>query len=458
MKRRSKRLSSKTGTRLSKGRHLKAIKPKHRSRSKLKRPRKSSATNTDIQGRKPSKNAVWESERRYRHLFNNMPIALWRLDTSRLAELFAELRAEGVTNLSDYIAEHPEFMRVAAEAPQIVEANEYAVQMFGTRQPQEMSQARNHYWQESPGTYRRILETRFRGEPTHTEETKIIARDGRVIDVLMTVARPALIQIPGTSIIGFIDISEQVRARELVQQVQAEFAHAARVSMLGELTASIAHEVNQPLGAIRTNAETGLRWLDRSEPNVTKARELILRVLDDARRASDIVTRIRAMAAGHSPQPALLALRDVITESIAFLRHELQSKNVAISLDLAPALPEVIGDRTQLQQVVVNLTMNAVQAMAQSDAKHRSIAIRTLLSNAETVSVIMEDSGPGIDPAHLPHLFDSFFTTKDAGMGMGLPISRSIIEGHGGNIQADNNSGLGGARFSFNLPTSGASV
>ena len=195
--------------------------------------------------------------------------------------------------------------------------------------------------------------------------------------------------------------------------------------MLGELTASIAHEVNQPLAAIRTNAETGLRWLDGSEPNLTKTRELILRVLEDARRASDIVTRIRAMAVGRSPQPAILALRDVITESIAFLRHELQSKNVAISLDLAPALPEVIGDRAQLQQVVVNLTMNAVQAMAKSDAKHRSIAIRTLLSNAETVSVIMEDSGPGIDPEHLPHLFDSFFTTKEAGMGMGLPISRS---------------------------------
>ena len=120
--------------------------------------------------------------------------------------------------------------------------------------------------------------------------------------------------LPGTSIIGFIDISEQVRARELVQQVQAEFAHAARVSMLGELTASIAHEVNQPLAAIQTNAETGLRWLDRSEPNLTKTRELILRVLEDARRASDIVTRIRVMAVGRSPQPAILALRDVITE------------------------------------------------------------------------------------------------------------------------------------------------
>ena len=141
------------------------------------------------------------------------------------------------------------------------------------------------------------------------------------------------------------------------------------------MTASIAHEVNQPLAAIRTNAETGLRLLDRAEPDVTKTRELISRVIDDARRASDIVTRIRAMAAGRSPEPAMLALRDVIADLLAFLRHELQSKNVAISLDLAPALPEVMGDRTQLQQVVVNLTMNAVQAMVASDAKHRNVVI-----------------------------------------------------------------------------------
>ena len=143
---------------------------------------------------------------------------------------------------------------------------------------------------------------------------------------------------------------------------------------------------------------------------------------------------------------------------MVFLRHEFRSKSTSVSLDLAGSLPQVVGDRTQLQQVVVNLVINAVQAMEQSGTASRRILIRTMPADPETVCCIIEDSGPGIDPTHLPHLFDSFFTTKDTGMGMGLPISRSIIEVHGGHIRADNNSALGGARFSFALPATGASA
>jgi signal transduction histidine kinase len=208
---------------------------------------------------------------------------------------------------------------------------------------------------------------------------------------------------------------------------------------------------------MRTNGETAFRWLDRSEPSVPKARELMHRVLDDVGRASDIIARIRAMAAGRAPEQTALALHGVIEESMLFLHHELQSKGVSVSLDLAAALPRVTGDRTQLQQVVVNLAINAVQAMAQAGTARRRIIIRTRLPDPETVCCLIEDSGPGIDPTHLPHLFDSFFTTKETGMGMGLPICRSIIEAHDGHIRADNKSALGGARFSFALPANGAS-
>jgi signal transduction histidine kinase len=183
----------------------------------------------------------------------------------------------------------------------------------------------------------------------------------------------------------------------------------------------------------------------------------MLRILNDAGRAADIIERIRAMATGRAPQQAALALHDVIAESMLFLRHELQSKEVSVSLELAPALPQVTGDRTQLNQVIVNLVINAVQAMVQSGTARRSISIRTMLSDPETVCCAIEDSGPGIDPTHLPHLFDSFFTTKDTGMGMGLSICRSIIEAHDGHIEADK-SALGGARFSFALPANRASA
>jgi PAS domain S-box-containing protein len=240
------------------------------------------------------------------------------------------------------------------------------------------------------------------------------------------------------------DVTQRRLSEEALAKARSELAHVARITSLGVLTASIAHEVNQPLAAIVANAETSLRWLARPEPDVFAY----------ARRASEIIDRIRAMATRQAPQQTQLSIDDVIKQSMVFLRHEFQSRSISVSLDLAPELPWVVGDRTQLQQVIVNLAINAVQATAQS--ADRNISIRTMLSDPETVCCMIEDSGPGIDPAYLPRLFESFFTTKDAGMGMGLAISQSIIEAHSGHIRADNNSSLGGARFSFALPANGA--
>jgi PAS domain S-box-containing protein len=252
------------------------------------------------------------------------------------------------------------------------------------------------------------------------------------------------------------DVTQRRLSEQALGKARSELAHVARVTSLGVLTASIAHEVNQPLAAIITNGETGLRWLARSDLDVEKVQNIIRRVVADARRASEIIDRIRAMATQRAPQQTRLSLADIIEESMVFLGHEFQSRGISVSLDLAPELPQVVGDRTQLQQVIVNLVINAVQAMTQSESVRRSIIIRTLLSKPENVCCTIEDSGPGIDPAHLPHLFDSFFTTKDTGMGMGLAISRSIIEAHEGHIQADNGSSVGGARFSFALPANDA--
>lgn len=160
------------------------------------------------------------------------------------------------------------------------------------------------------------------------------------------------------------------------------------------------------------------------------------------------------MAARRAPEPALLSLGEIVEQSIVLLRHEFQSRNISVSLDLTPSLPRIVGDRTQLQQVIVNLVINVAQAVAQLDAMRRCIFVRTTQSAPETLCCSVEDGGPGIDPTHLPRLFGGFFTTKDTGLGMGLPICRSIIEAHEGQILADNNSALGGARFSFALPAS----
>jgi PAS domain S-box-containing protein len=412
----------------------------------------------DLTERKRAEEMLRASEQRYRHLFEQMPIAMWQVDGRGVAELLTGLRAAGVTDLGIYLDQNPDFLLRLMDTLVVEEMNEHAIKMFGAQERSQLLGPSTFFWQRRPDTFRRAMESRFRGLPTFQEETKLVTLDGREIDVLFTAARLESIGERGIGLGGAIDITDRILAQERLQQVQADFAHAARLSVLGEIAASIAHEVNQPLAAVRTNGETGLRWLDRPEPNIPKARELMQRILNDADRAADIIARIRAMATGRAPQQTALALHDVIAESMLFLRHELQSKGVSVSLELAPALPQVTGDRTQLNQVIVNLVINAVQAIVQSDAARRSIVIRTALSDPETVRCVIEDSGPGIDPTHLPRLFDSFFTTKDTGMGMGLSICRSIIEAHDGHIEADNMSALGGARFSFALPANQASA
>jgi C4-dicarboxylate-specific signal transduction histidine kinase len=282
----------------------------------------------------------------------------------------------------------------------------------------------------------------------------MVTWDGRVVDVLFTTARVGPVNDLEISLVGTIDISQRVRAQERLRQVQAEFAHAARVSMLGELTASIAHEVNQPLAAIATNAAAGLRWLNRPTPDIGEIRKTIENIVVDTQRAANIVARVHGMASRKASAQAFLSFDEIIREALLFLRHEMESRSVTILHRPDPTSPQVLGDRTQLQQVIVNLAINAVQAMTQAGCDDRRIVISTVTRDASKLCCSVEDNGPGIAAEHVDRLFESFFTTKDSGMGMGLPICRSIIEAHGGRIGADCNGANGGARFWFTLPVS----
>lgn len=419
----------------------------------------------DITAQKKANTELERSELRYRHLFGRMPIALRQLDASRLVVLFRKLRAEGIKDLGSYFDNHPDFLRTCMDALSFQEANERAIQMFGGGVAGYVGRSMSDTWKARPDTFRRAMESRFRGETNFEEETKMVTWDGRVVDVLFTTARVGPINDLEISLVATIDISQRVRAQERLRQVQAEFAHAARVSMLGELTASIAHEVNQPLAAIATNAAAGLRWLNRPIPDMAEVRSTIENMATDTRRAADIVARVHGMASRKAPERAVLSLDDVIREALLFLRHEMESRGVTIlhRPDTEAAL--VLGDRTQLQQVIVNLAINAVQAMTQAGRDHGRIVITTAVQKATTLCCSVEDNGPGISAEHAGRLFESFFTTKESGMGMGLPICRSIVEAHGGRIDAEGLSaeglgaeglgaeGLGaGARFWFTLP------
>jgi C4-dicarboxylate-specific signal transduction histidine kinase len=248
-----------------------------------------------------------------------------------------------------------------------------------------------------------------------------------------------------------MDVTEARQAQEALAEAQAQLAHANRVATLGALAASIAHEVNQPLAAIVANGDANLRWLDRPVPQLDTVREGLERMIADAQRASSVVNRVRALARKDPSEHRLIDLNAVINDVVKLVQREIASQAVSLRLELAPALPAVRGDRVQLQQLIINLVINGIQAMAGIDGRPRRLTIRSGRDEAGVVRLCVEDSGNGIDPANVNRLFDAFYTTKSGGMGLGLSICRSIVEAHGGRISASNHGG-GGARFAFTLP------
>jgi PAS domain S-box-containing protein len=392
------------------------------------------------------------AEHRYRTLFQFIPVALIQFDRTTLAEVFADLKAQGVQDLAIHIDAHPEFMRFAMDSIRIVEVNRKAVELFGADDPAQLLGPATQFWSESPEVFYQSMISRYRAGLKFEGEMQIRTFDSRILHALYVTHFPEALQLEALGLACLVNIEDRVQAQGKLLQVQAEFAHAARVSMLGELTASIAHEVSQPLGAILTSAEAALRWLDREEPDIKELRALSQRTVLDAGRAADIIQRIRSMAARTGPEQALTSWNNVVEEVVAFLRPELRRHQVEVMLDLGPDLPPVMGDRVQLQQVLANLAINAMQAMATSNTPGRMLTIRTAYIEADKLSTEVEDTGPGITTQYLDRIFDSFFTTKDHGLGIGLAICQTIIEAHGGTISAANRSSGTGARFRFTLP------
>ncbi len=242
------------------------------------------------------------------------------------------------------------------------------------------------------------------------------------------------------------------RAEEALLKAQAELAHVTRVTTLGELTASIAHEVNQPLAAVVANAEACLRWLDREIPDLAAARRSAEWVINDGIRASEVVRRVRTLAKKTDIERVPLDVNDVVREAVALMQSELNSHRVSLRTELAPAAPKILGDRVQLQQVILNLVMNAIDAMQPVVDRPREMVIRSGQDETYRVLLSVTDCGVGISADGAERLFQAFFTTKSSGMGMGLSICRSIVEAHGGHLSASNNEGPG-ATFQFILPS-----
>jgi len=244
---------------------------------------------------------------------------------------------------------------------------------------------------------------------------------------------------------------ERKRAEEALSQAQADLSRVSRVTTMGELTASLAHEVNQPIAAAVTNANTCLRWLTRDHPDLEEARAAAMRIVKDGTRASEIIRRTRLLFKKGTPQRELVDVNEVIREMVVLLRSEAARYNISVRTDLAADLPQVMGDRVQLQQVLMNLMLNGIEAMKDVDGK-REMVIQSQRAESEEVLVSVRDTGVGLPPQQTDQIFKAFFTTKPQGTGMGLSISHSIVESHGGRLWAAENS-PGGASFHFTLPT-----
>jgi C4-dicarboxylate-specific signal transduction histidine kinase len=265
----------------------------------------------------------------------------------------------------------------------------------------------------------------------------LFSADGRLADVIGT----------------HIDVTERKLARdehERLRLLESDLAHMNRLSMIGELTASLAHEITQPISSARNNARAALNFLDRQPPNLDKVKQALDSAVGNADQAGEIIDRIRDHIRKAPPRKAHLDLNRAIEEVIALARSAITSNKVSVQTLLAARLSPLEGDRVQLQQVILNLVLNAVEAMSSVEVGSRELLISTEQTPGNGVLVTVRDSGPGIDPEHLERVFQAFYTTKPSGVGMGLSICRSIIEAHGGRLWAGPNQPRGAAfRFTF---------
>jgi signal transduction histidine kinase len=244
---------------------------------------------------------------------------------------------------------------------------------------------------------------------------------------------------------------EQRQAEEKLRQAHAELARVTRVATMGELAASIAHEVNQPIAGMVMNGNACLRWLAGDSPNLDEARENARRIVRDGKRAGDVIARVRALATKTATTRVRLDMNELTREVIALAQSEAHRNSVTVRTEFANDLSPVLGDRVELQQVVLNLVMNAIEAMRTVEGRPRNLVIRTQNDEADQVRVTVQDSGIGLDPKSMERIFEAFYTTKHGGMGLGLSISRSIVEHHRGRLWAVTNDGPG-TTFHFTVP------
>ncbi|MGL4965155.1 MAG: sensor histidine kinase [Inquilinus sp.] len=398
--------------------------------------------------------ALARSETRYRSIFEQVRVALWEQDFSEVRAMLARLRQQGVRDVAAYAREHPAFARDCARRIRTMHVNDATAELLRLSSPSEALGPIERFLLAGDPALPAVLAAVAEGSSRFEGRAKLLAADGQVLTVLLRISFPDEADEFGRVVVGMMDVTEREQLQQTQLAAQAELARASRAATVGALSASIAHEINQPLGAVVMNAQTCLRWLGKDPPDVEAAVRAAERTVRDGRRAAEIVQRTRGQLVRDQRNDEAIDLRALIEETIPLLETELSAHAATVVTRLAPSVPPVRADRVALQQVLINLMTNGLHAMAETGAAGRELTVSVdgpAAPDAPEVRVSIRDRGTGIPDELQARLFEPFFTTKRGGMGMGLAICRSTIETYGGRLTARTHE-QGGAVFEFALP------
>jgi len=391
--------------------------------------------------------ALGDSERRYRSIFDRTRVALWERDYSELRDYLMSLKARGSGTVRALAADDPGFLDACLSRIHVVAANEAAREMLGPETA-------------SVGALRRSI---LPGQEKFLDLLQIIQDGGRVFEdkvaartdsgeeklLLLNITFPEDPAAFNRVVVSMVDITQRELAQKALADAQAELAKASKAATVGAMSASLAHELNQPLGAIVVNAQTLLRWLDRDPPDLASVRRSAERIIRDSQRASDIIQNTRGMLSQQPEKPEAIDIGELIDETLALMDNELQRSATDVVLTRGLMAP-VVAVRIELQQVLINLITNAIQAMEDAGSLERRITIAMEQPDGR-IRLAISDTGPGIAVGVKDKLFSPFFTTKPSGLGMGLSICRTALEARGGTLQGHNGP-EGGAVFVVDLP------
>lgn len=397
-------------------------------------------------------------ELRHADLFEIAPISILCEDWSGVKRAVDEAIAGGVTDFDRFLEDNPQFVFDVRRFHRILDANRSALDLLGFRDKETFLRESRVRLPANPASNAQVFKAMVHGETVCQGERVLHTKDGRVVPILWQASLPpgpADPQAYSRLYFFAVDVTELKRVQEALLATQANLSHAGRLSLVGELAASLTHEVSQPLVSIAGHAAAATRWLSREPPNLDEVATSLNRITASTQHAVRIVGKMRSFARRGELVTEPMKPQDCIADAVTLVEHEAYRQKTRIAIDVPANLPAIVGDRTQIQQVIVNIAYNAIQAMQAAKSPERRIAIAAAADGPEAVTFTITDSGPGIPDDVLPRIFEPFFSTKQEGMGLGLSICKTIVDEHGGRLWAATDSRQG-ASLSFSLPVASA--